>query len=149
MEDLKNKLSDPNSSPISLFDEGSISLNSNNSMRNDDKMLVALFDTMRSLGWTSVICIPSIDSLNKRIREYHMDYQLICPAMPLISGYDTRGFGQIFEHRLRNFGRPYNKLIATTLYKPLPPRIDAEYQRIKREHQDRLIQQFIRGDEKL
>lgn len=149
VEDLKNKLSDPGSSPISLFDEGSISLNSNNSMRNDDKMLVALFDTMRSLGWTSVICIPSIDSLNKRIREYHMDYQLICPSRPLITGYDTRGFGQIFEHRLRDFGRPYNKLIATTLYKPLPPRIDTEYQRIKREHQDRLIQQFIRGDEKL
>lgn len=145
--DLKRKLEDPKSSPINLFDEGSVSLNSNNAQKSEDKMMVVLFDTMRSLGWTSVICIPHIDSLNKRIRSYHMDYLLMCPDHPLMPGYDRRGFAQIFKHELRQFGKPYERLIATTIYDDLPPRIRAEYARIKKEHQMALIEQFIREDD--
>lgn len=149
VDDLKEKLDTGGGSPISLFDEGSISLNSNNSMKADDKMLVALFDTMRSRGWTSIICIPSIDSLNKRIREFHTDYLIKCPAQPLVRGYGRRGIAQIFEHQIRDFQKPYDKLIATTLYKPLKPKLAEEYAIIKAAHQDRLIQRFIKGDEEL
>ena len=50
LKDLKRKLSKPDSSPISLFDEGSVSLNSFNSQRAEDKAMSVLFDTMRSWG---------------------------------------------------------------------------------------------------
>lgn len=145
-EDLKRKLSRPDSSPINLFDEGSVSLNSSNSMQKDDKMMVVLFDTMRSRGWTTVICIPSLDSLNKRIRTYHLDYLIMCPNSTPLRGYDKRGFAKIYEHVLRDWGQPWDKPIGTTLFDKLPPRIDKEYQAIKTEHQNLLIQRFINGD---
>lgn len=145
-EDLKRKLSRPDSSPINLFDEGSVSLNSSNSMQKDDKMMVVLFDTMRSRGWTTIICIPSLDSLNKRIRTYHLDYLIMCPNSTPLRGYDKRGFAKIYEHVLRDWGQPWDKPIGTTLFDKLPPRIDKEYQAIKTEHQDLLIQRFINGD---
>lgn len=145
-EDLKRKLSRPDSSPINLFDEGSVSLNSSNSMQKDDKMMVVLFDTMRSRGWTTIICIPSLDSLNKRIRTYHLDYLIMCPNATPLRGYDKRGFAKIYEHVLRDWGQPWDKPIGTTLFDKLPPRIDKEYQAIKTEHQDLLIQRFINGD---
>lgn len=145
-DDLKRKLSRPDSNPINLFDEGSVSLNSSNSMQKDDKMMVVLFDTMRSRGWTSIICIPSLESLNKRIRTYHMDFLIMCPNSTPLRGYDKRGFAMIYEHRLRDWGQPWDKHIGTTLFDKLPPRIDKEYQEIKTEHQDLLIQRFINGD---
>lgn len=145
-EDLKRKLSRPDSSPINLFDEGSVSLNSSNSMQKDDKMMVVLFDTMRSRGWTTIICIPSLDSLNKRIRTYHLDYLIMCPNTTPLRGYDKRGFAKIYEHVLRDWGQPWDKPIGTTLFDKLPPRIDKEYQAIKTEHQNLLIQRFINGD---
>lgn len=145
-EDLKRKLSRPDSSPINLFDEGSVSLNSSNSMQKDDKMMVVLFDTMRSRGWTTIICIPSLDSLNKRIRTYHLDYLIMCPNTTPLRGYDKRGFAKIYEHVLRDWGQPWDKPIGTTLFDKLPPRIDKEYQGIKTEHQNLLIQRFINGD---
>ena len=147
VDDLKAKLRDQGGSSINLFDEGSISLNSNNSQRSEDKMMVALFDTMRTLGWTSIICIPHIDSLNKRVRLYHMDYRLICPNRTLVPGYDSRGFGQIYKHVLREFGKPYDRLIATTTFSPLKPSQAQEYGRIKYEHQRQLIDEFINGDD--
>ena len=148
VDDLKTKLRDREySSSINLFDEGSISLNSNNSQRSEDKMMVALFDTMRTLGWTSIICIPHIDSLNKRIRLYHMDYRLICPNRELMKGYGIRGFAQVYRHILRDFGQPYDKLVATTTFKPLKNKQATEYSAIKRQHQDMLIDDFINGDD--
>lgn len=145
-EDLKRKLSRPDSSPINLFDEGSVSLNSSNSMQKDDKMMVVLFDTMRSRGWTTIICIPSLDSLNKRIRTYHLDYLVMCPNTSPVRGYDKRGFATIYEHVLRDWGQPWDRPIGTTLFDRLPPRIDKEYQAIKTEHQNILIRKFIEGE---
>ena len=148
VEDLKLKLKEADSSSsINLFDEGSISLNSNNSQRSEDKMMVALFDTMRTLGWTSVICIPHIDSLNKRVRLYHMDYRIICPNRELMPGYGVRGFAQLYKHILRDFGKPYDKLIATTTFTKLKPKQDEQYNTIKRLHQRQLIDEFIYGDD--
>lgn len=145
-EDLKRKLSRPDSNPINLFDEGSVSLNSSNSMQKDDKMMVVLFDTMRSRGWTTIICIPSLDSLNKRIRTYHLDYLVMCPNVSPVRGYDKRGFATIYEHVLRDWGQPWDRPIGTTLFDKLPPRIDKEYQAIKTEHQNILIRKFIEGE---
>lgn len=147
LDDLKDKLKSPGSSPINLFDEGSVSLNSNNSMKKEDKRMVVLFDTMRSLGWTSIICIPSIESLNKRVREFHVDYLLRCPVQSPIKGMDPRGFVMIYKHTLSDWGKPYWSLVATTVYDKLPSKIDQEYQRIKLDHQMRLIQEFIKDED--
>lgn len=141
--DLKTKLDRPKPSPISLFDEGSISLNSNNSMRGDDKMLVALFDTMRSKHWTTFICIPRIGMLNKRIREVHVDYVCRCPIQPVLPGYEPRGFIQIYKRVKREWVDDYDRLIATGIFPPLDKRIDRLYRAVKASAQARLIDQFV------
>lgn len=143
VSDLQAKLVADRPSPISLFDEGSISLNSKNAMKGEDKMMVALFDTMRSRHWTTIICIPDLGSLNKSIREYHVDFLCKCPTTALIKGYDTRGFMEIYEHVYRSWGDPYYRIMGATLYPKLTRTMSDKYNRIKREHQDALIGKFI------
>lgn len=147
VKDLKKKLKNPNSCPISLFDEGSVSLNSGNSMKKDDKMMVVLFDTMRSFGWTSIICIPDAKSLNRRVRENHVNYLILCPNSAPISGYDPRGFCTIYEHVRRDWGKDYWKPRATTLFPKMKPRIEKEYLAIKKQHQLALINDFVNDDD--
>lgn len=147
VNDLKAKLDRARPSPISLFDEGSISLNSNNSMRGDDKMLVALFDTMRSRHWTTFICIPDIGMLNKRIREVHVDYVCRCPIQSVISGYDPRGFIQIYKRIRREWSDGYDKLIATGIYPPLDKKTERLYGAVKASAQARLIDQFVTSED--
>lgn len=146
--DLKRKLRNKKSNPISLFDEGSVSLNSGNSMKKEDKEMVVLFDTMRSRGWTSIICIPSLASLNKRIREFHVDYLVICPSRAPIRGYSPRGFWQLYHKERSTFSnKAYFDLIATGTYPDLTPQMKGHYNKIKFEHQEELIEKFCNDEE--
>lgn len=145
--DLRRKLRDPDANPISLFDEGSISLNSNNSQRRDDKLLVALFDTMRSRGWTTIICCPSMFDLNKRIRDHHVDYRCVCPPRAPIRGYEARGFVKLYKHVYREWGKSYWDLMGTGIFDRLKPRYLKRYEAIKKAHQDELLRSFIYTDE--
>lgn len=145
--DLKRKLENPNADPISLFDEGSVALNSNNSMKSDDKMMVVLFDTMRSRGWTSIICIPALEMLNKRVREEHANFLCICPSRAIVRGYEPRGFVQIFEHVQLDWSKDFWKLRLTTIYPKLTPKQQGEYDEIKTRHQAELIQRFIERED--
>lgn len=152
-EDLKAKLgkygdgrSRRRVDPVSLFDECAISLNSKNALKKDDKTMVALFDTMRSLGWTSLLCIPNIDNLNKSVRESHIDYMIMCPNRSPVPGYDPRGFAEIYRHVYRDWGKSYYRLEAVTLTKRLPPVTQTEYDKIKLQHQLKLLKDFSEGD---
>lgn len=144
--DLRAKLDSPQSD-VSLFDEGSVSLNAGNSMRSDDKQLAVLFDTMRSLKWTTFIVAPRIAAINKRVRETHVEYLCQVPSSPIIPGYDPRGCVQIY-HKIQSdwSDKTYWQLIATTLFPKLTPRAQREYDAIKKEHQMRLLADFIRSD---
>ncbi len=144
--DLRKKLDNPQSG-VSLFDEGTVSLNSGNSQRSEDKQMAVLFDTMRSLGWTTFIVAPRIQGINKRVRETHVSYMCLVPSQPILRGYDTRGCVQIFRKISRDWSdKAYWKLEATTLFPKLTPRMQREYDKIKKDHQMRLLNEFI-GDE--
>lgn len=135
VSDLKRKLKDwKNADPVSLFDEGSVVLNSLDTMSKSSKDIVMLFDTMRVLRWTTIICIPDHNTLNKRIRDFHIDYRLICPGKPLIKGFDKRGFVEIHSFARSDFGKGYAPLVMTTKYDDIPPRKREVYDRIKLEH---------------
>lgn len=146
VKDLRKKLDSPQSS-VSLFDEGTVSLNSGNAMRDEDKQLAVLFDTMRSLRWTTFIVAPRLESINKRVRETHVSFYCLVPSQPLIKGYDNRGCIQIYRKVSNDWaGKSYWKLAATTLFPKLPPRAQREYDEIKRSHQMNLLDKFI-GEE--
>lgn len=148
LADLKRKLSDLDSSPISLFDEGSVSLNSFNSQRSEDKAMSVLFDTMRSLGWTTFIALPRWKDLNARVRTNHVDFRIICPRKAPIPGYTPRGFFHLYKKVVYELNDSiYWQHVGTGIFKPLKPRHDMEYQALKRASQVRLINEFIAEDD--
>lgn len=149
LNDLWIKLGNPYACPISLFDEGAVTLASTNAMKREDRDMVTLFNTMRSRGWTTVIAIPSISHLNKAVRGTHVDFLCICssPNRPLVRGYDGRGFVQIHEARRGTYSRssdPYWKLIYTGVFGDLPPDIKEMYLPIKSRKQDELVADIIK-----
>lgn len=146
-EDLVDKLDLPKgaASPVSLFDEGSIILNSLNFARRGDKDIVVLFDTMRSRGWTTVICTPELRNLNNRVRDDHVNYLIECGGKPPLPGFRRRGFFKIYRKaKLSSFQtKPFWKPICYGISQKLAPRIDKEYQQYKKASQDRLINELI------
>lgn len=153
LEDLKDKLDRANRgeevSPISLFDEAVVSLNSRNAMRSDDKNMLILFNTMRSRGWTTILCVPSIFDLNKAVRATHVDYKLRCPDKSPIRGVPKRGFLEFSRAKRSEYSRsnePYWYLFASGVYPPLEKEWDEEYQKLKYAKQDELILDFIKGE---
>ena len=145
LDDLWDKLDDPDASPISLLDEGSVSLNSLNSRRSGDRDAVVLLDTMRSRGWTTIIVLPSIKNLNASVRRVHVNYVIECSSIdnPFVKGY-TRGFFEVKDRReskkRRNDPDPWWNVLFTGIFSPLEPDIDKEYQAIKLGRQMGLIE---------
>ena len=153
LDDLKAKLDKADKgikvSPISLFDEAVVSLNSRNSSRTEDKDMLILFNTMRSRGWTTILCIPSIFDLNTSVRKIHVDYKLRCPDKAPIRNVPKRGFLEFSKAIRKEFKKdaePYWYLFAAGIYPPLKKDWNEEYQKIKSEKQDELIRQFIENE---
>lgn len=148
VQDLKNKLKNwKTADPVSLFDEGSVILNSLDTMSRDSKDVVMLFDTMRVLHWTTFICIPDHNALNKRVRDFHIDYRLICPNRPLLDGFDKRGLVEIHTYERSDFGKGYAPLRLTTRYDDVPPRIRKLYDEIKQKHLIERMEKFAEEGE--
>lgn len=146
-DDLWDKLQDPDASPINLIDEGSLLLSSKNSMSRENKDMVNLFNTMRSRGWSTVICAPSIFQIDKGVRTIHADYRVHCSSEDhsLIKGYG-RGFFEVSKAKRSEFSRdsePYWYLLYTGVFGKLPDKVDKEYQPIKREAQSKLIKNIV------
>lgn len=144
--DLADKLDQPEGSvsKVSLFDEATVTLNSFNSARRGDRDIVVLFDTMRSKGWTTFLCIPELRSLNNRVREDHANYLVVCCDKSPLPGYSKRGFFKLFiRSRASQFtNKIFWKPVCYGIYKPLPAKLDKEYQEIKSKHQDLLLDRY-------
>lgn len=145
--DLKRKLRYPGSCPVSLLDEGSVSLNSYNSQKSDDKMMTVVMDSWRSLGKTTVICMPNRNDLNKRIRINHVDYLLKCPSKSPVPGKSPRGFYTIFVHEYRDWGEDWWKPVGTSRFTRLDKATQKTYDAIKLSHLESLLNKFTEDDE--
>lgn len=143
--DLAKKLKHKETAnPISLFDEGSVSLNSLNFARSSDKAITIMLDTCRSLGWTTIICIPSINDLSKRVRDHLLDYVLMCPSRSLINGYDKRGFFELYKPRRAPWASStFYDLQGAGIFGKLPADKTDEYERVKFRHQMELLDRFV------
>ena len=133
---------------VNLFDEGSVALNSMNSMRKEDNTITVAFDTLRSFGMVSCICIPNERHLNRRMSENHLDFMIKVPNVPPIKGYGKKGFANLYVHRYRDWAEPYWDLIGTTLVEKVPAKVWKEYQKIKLEHQWEFIDKMDDGEKK-
>ena len=147
LSDIRRSLRAKPTDRITLFDEAAISLNSLDYAKKDNKIMAGMFDTMRSLRWTSVLIAPSEREISSRVRDIHADYMLKCPADPPIPGYSATGFCKIYKHKFRDFGDPYYQLIATCIFPPMQPGIAEQYEAIKRRHQDAYLEAFLKDDD--
>lgn len=147
IRDMKKKLRDKKSSPVSLIDEGSVSLNSLNTMQKDNKKLTILMDSWRVLGKTNVICIPNSGDMNKRVLANHIDYLIKCPARPMVPGEDRRKFCTLFKHEYREWAKDYWRPIGRTKCDKVEKKLWEQYMRVKKEHLEVLIDDFIEEDD--
>lgn len=145
IDDLWKKLEDPDASPISLIDEAVLVLNSKRSQSNDSVDIVNLFNTMRSRGWSTILCAPSIKLINKDVRCLHVDYDVYCSSEDNSFVPDIgRGLFELSKMKRKRFSKkssdePYQMLLSTGVFRALPKKIDDEYQPIKNQAQDTLI----------
>lgn len=150
-QDLKKKLEDERrgirTSPVSLFDEGSVSLNSYNSQKSEDKQLTILMDAWRVRGMSMVICMPNRNDMNKRVRTNHVDYLIKCPVKSPIPGRKPRGFAGLYVHEYRDWADDWFKPIGITRFTKLDRKTQREYDEIKMRHLDTLIDKYIEEDE--
>lgn len=144
--DLWTKISTKDASPINLIDEAVLVVNSKRAMSRESVDTVNLFNTMRSLGWTTFLVGPSVYQIDKTVRVVHIDYLIHCSSeddCPL-KGYG-RGFFEEYKAKRSRFSKdaePYWALQLTGVYGKLPPAVDAEYQPIKLAAQQRLIERM-------
>lgn len=144
VDDLRKVLNDGPSKRILLLDEASIILNSQHSRKTEDTEIVTLFDTLRSFGWTVILCVPSLKSLNKRVRDFHLDFLLACPESSLLRGYDKRGQFELYLPKRGIFAdETYWSYSGAGIYDKLPEEIDTVYQAIKRKHQLEYLTKFL------
>lgn len=138
--------------PVSLMDEGTVILSGKNSLRKEDKQLIVLLQTMRSLNWTTIICVPKFSDLNAAIREQLVDYRIQCPDKPLIPfmiaenkdgvkvkyRMSARGFYEVYIPKYPKFSEHsdiYWRWIGSGIYGDLPKDIKEQYRRVKLDHQ--------------
>ena len=146
MDDLWTKMQDPNMCPINFIDEASLVVNSKRSQTKESIDIVNIFNTMRSLGLTTILCSPSIMQIDKGIRIIHTDYMIICSSEDSspIKGYG-RGIFELFKATHYKFSKnsePYWQLQCAGVFGKLPDKIDSEYQPIKRMAQTRLLKKM-------
>lgn len=149
--DLKDRMrrirNQENHSMINIFDEGSVILNSMNSRSKDDNGIVVLLDILRSWGMTTIICIPSFEDLNKRVRAHLVDYWIQCPVQALIPGYNARGFYEIYQPKHTQWSdKTYWNCLGAGVFSKLPKEVEKEYIKIKTKHQNEQVDRYI-GDE--
>lgn len=146
--DLAVKLiQDPNDvSPVNFMDEGSAILNSSKHASKDSIDITILFDTMRSRGMTTIICIPKLRSLNNRIREDHLDFLFVCGEKAPIPGFAKRGFIKLFRRTQPSTFKSgiFWEPIAWGIYKPMTASMEAEYETYKHRSQGSLLEDFYR-----
>lgn len=141
---LDRIISETNKCNINLFDEGSVILNSTNGRKTEDNDLIVLFDILRSWGMTTYVCVPDYNDLNNKFKAHLIDYRISCPDEPLVPGYNSRGFYEIYKPSKMTFAKGvWWQCIGAGVYGPLPKKLDEPYQAIKREHQVAQTQKYI------
>lgn len=144
--DLWKKLENPDANPINLLDEGTVTIASNNAMQKSDKNIAVLFDTMRSRHWTTIICSPNSQYVNKSIRVVHAEFKIRCTpeTKPLIPGYG-RGFFECRRAERMEFGKdePRWLMMYAGVFGDYPPMLRDEYLHIKAQHQQEMLDQMV------
>lgn len=142
-KDIWDKLTSDTFSPICLYDEGAVSLNSKRAMSRDNIDIENAFTTLRDRGLISILCLPSMDFLDKSIRDVHVEYRvnIYDQRNPLIQD-GGKGFFDFNDRREnRRTRRVYWNVLFAGVFKDLDAETKQKYLEIKKAHQDKLIEE--------
>lgn len=131
---------------VFLLDETSAIMNNRDAMTSSSKNMVELLEMMRSRGWTLIMCIPSVERLDKYLRDYRIRYLLKAVEMSwdLKRTEQSRGY---YELRYKK-GNSYETFhtVAYGVFEDLDPELKAKYKKIKNRSQERKMRE-IAGEE--
>ena len=79
------------------LDETSSIMNNRDAMTSSSKNMVELLEMMRSRGWTLIMCIPSVERLDKYLRDHRIRYLITVEEMAWDYKYTekSRGFWKL------------------------------------------------------
>lgn len=144
--DVWRKLSDKSFSPICLYDEANISLNSKTGMTRDSIDLENAFNTLRDRGLISFICTPDITTIDKQVVNVHMEYliRVYDERNPLKKGWG-KGFFD-FNDKKKSWNKSRTKsyihwnVLFAGVFPDLTDEVKSIYHPIKKKHQDEQIE---------
>lgn len=143
-EDLARKLKRKCENRINWFDEGSVSLNSLETMSKEGRLFNKFFDTMRLRHFINFICIPEGKEINARVVK-HANLYIKCPKKAPFFGFDNRGFFHASIKIKYESGKEWDQFIGTGIYPKLPKKLKVEYEKIKNAHNVVFEDEFIKG----
>lgn len=105
-----------------------------------NKEFVEMLATMRSRGWTLILCIPRFDDLDFYIREHRFRYIIkVEPTTFPEFGFKPRGY---FSVERKNPDTGQMEYCGHGMYDPIPENMEEEYENLKNESQRRLLSGF-------
>lgn len=133
-EEMVEAVTEPGNGDIGRvfwLDETSSIMNNRDAMTNSSKNMVELLEMMRSRGWTLIMCIPSVERLDKYLRDYRIRYLITVEVLAWDNVYkeESRGnWSLAFK-----YGDSYQtfKVIGYGRFDPMSEEEAAEYKEIK------------------
>lgn len=146
--DLKIRMRDVKEPyPVFLMDEGSIILNSKNSLCKSDKDIIKIFDTMRIRHITTIVCCPNAQRLNKTFLADHVDFRLLCPKKSPIKGVDPKGFVHVHGHWSATWTDSQSwPFMYTTSFEKMSKSYKLRYDELKYKSMERITKEIAWGD---
>lgn len=142
--DLAEKLDRGCTNRINWFDEGSVSLNSLETMTKGGRLFSKFFDSMRLRHFANFICIPEGKEVNARVVK-HANLYIKCPKKAPFIGFEHRGFFHTSYKIKWDSGKEYDQFTGTGIYPKLPKKLKLAYEEVKRQHNAVFEKEFIEG----
>ena len=142
--DLARKLDRGCPNRINWFDEGSVSLNSLETMTKEGRLFSKFFDSMRLRHYINLVCIPEGKEVQARILK-HANLFIKCPKKAPFFGYDNRGFFHTSVKIRYASGKEWDQFTGTGIYPKLPKKLKTAYEDVKRAHNVVFEEEFIKG----
>lgn len=130
--------------PITFIDEASLLFNKQDHGTKEANDGIKMFDTVRYLRWTFIMCAPSMDQINTKLMNVHVNFVINCGEGAPTWGYSPVGFFKIYEKKKYIFSKTYWTQQAWGVFKPLAPKLYAEYMEYKKKNSEKFRKGYIK-----
>lgn len=129
------------------LDESTNIASNRDSLATDNKRFIQLLEMMRSRHWSLVMCIPSLERLDRYLRDFRIRYNIVACEKSWDVRYEKkRGY---FELRFKKGASAETfHTVGYGEFPPMTPEERAVYEKIKRRSQERKMQEIRNESER-